>query len=175
MACGLAAESGEPVVLSCTGATASRNYLPGLTEAFYRKLPVLAITSTQYEGRVGHHIPQVIDRSRPLNDIVHVSVSLPAVRDEEEAWSCEINANKAILVVQETGFRNFLKVKLPFSSVPIRNGLRSRPRRSIDSARRTMPSFSAIIRVITKGDTGFFIRWCRIKRCLQPKPTASIC
>ena len=34
MACGLAAESGEPVVLSCTGATASRNYLPGLTEAF---------------------------------------------------------------------------------------------------------------------------------------------
>ena len=33
----------------------------------------------------------------------------------------------------------------------------------------------AIIRVITKGDTGFFIRWCRIKRCLQPKPTASIC
>ena len=103
MACGLAAESGEPVVLSCTGATASRNYLPGLTEAFYRKLPVLAITSTQYEGRVGHHIPQVIDRSRPLNDIVHVSVSLPAVRDEEEAWSCEINANKAILALKHRG------------------------------------------------------------------------
>ena len=31
IACGLAAESGEPVVLSCTGATASRNYLPVLT------------------------------------------------------------------------------------------------------------------------------------------------
>ena len=47
MACGLAAESGEPVVISCTGATASRNYLPGLTEAYYRKLPVFAITSMQ--------------------------------------------------------------------------------------------------------------------------------
>ena len=35
MACGLAAESGDPVVLTCTGATASRNYMPGLTEAFY--------------------------------------------------------------------------------------------------------------------------------------------
>ena len=34
MACGLSAESGEPVVLSCTGATASRNYYPGLTEAY---------------------------------------------------------------------------------------------------------------------------------------------
>ena len=29
MACGIAAETGEPVALSCTGATASRNYLPG--------------------------------------------------------------------------------------------------------------------------------------------------
>ena len=40
IACGLAAESGEPVVISCTGATASRNYMPGLTEAYYRKLPI---------------------------------------------------------------------------------------------------------------------------------------
>jgi len=38
MACGLSEESGEPVVISCTGATASRNYMPGLTEAYYRKL-----------------------------------------------------------------------------------------------------------------------------------------
>ena len=45
MACGIAAESGEPIVVTCTEATASRNYLPGLTEAFYRKLPILAIES----------------------------------------------------------------------------------------------------------------------------------
>lgn len=63
MACGMAAESGEPVVLTCTGATASRNYVPGLTEAYYRKLPVLAITATQDERRIGHLVPQVIDRS----------------------------------------------------------------------------------------------------------------
>lgn len=56
MACGLAAESGEPVVLSCTGATASRNYLPGLTEAFYRKLPVLAIhvDAVRRQGRTSY-------------------------------------------------------------------------------------------------------------------------
>ena len=44
LACGMASESGEPVVIICTGATSSRNYMPGLTEAYYRKLPVLAIT-----------------------------------------------------------------------------------------------------------------------------------
>src|SRR5690554_5917127 len=76
IACGLAAESGEPVVISCTGATASRNYLPGLTEAFYRKLPVLAITSTQSVSRVGHHIAQVIDRSTIPNDVAKYSVTL---------------------------------------------------------------------------------------------------
>ena len=47
MACGIALETGEPCVLSCTGATASRNYFSALTEAYYRKLPILAITSTQ--------------------------------------------------------------------------------------------------------------------------------
>ena len=46
MACGMAVESGEIVVLSCTGATSSRNYLPGLTEAYYRHIPILAITSS---------------------------------------------------------------------------------------------------------------------------------
>ena len=54
IACGLAAETGEPVALSCTGATASRNYIPGLTEAFYRKLPILAITATQKIEKIGH-------------------------------------------------------------------------------------------------------------------------
>ena len=31
IACGLALESGEPVVISCTGATAARNYMSGAT------------------------------------------------------------------------------------------------------------------------------------------------
>lgn len=47
MACGLAAESQQPVVICCTGATASRNYMPALTEAYYRKLPLVAITATK--------------------------------------------------------------------------------------------------------------------------------
>lgn len=70
IACGLARESGEPVALSCTGATASRNYPSGLTEAFYSNLPILAITSTQHLGRVGQMMPQVLDRSIQMNDMI---------------------------------------------------------------------------------------------------------
>lgn len=103
MACGLAAESGEPVVISCTGATASRNYVPGLTEAFYRKLPVLAITSSQRFARVGHHIAQIVDRSSMQKDIVNLSVTLPIVKDDEDLWECEVKVNQAILELTRQG------------------------------------------------------------------------
>lgn len=103
MACGLAAESGEPVAISCTGATASRNYVPGLTEAYYRKLPVLAITSTQHTGKVGHHIAQMIDRTTQMRDLVKLSVDLPTVHDKEDEWACIVNTNKAILELKRNG------------------------------------------------------------------------
>lgn len=101
IACGLAEESGEPVALSCTGATASRNYVPGLTEAYYRKLPVLAITSSQPINRIGHNIPQVTDRRNPMDDIARLSVNINAVKSQDEEWECEIGLNKALIELKE--------------------------------------------------------------------------
>ena len=103
IACGLAAESGEPVVLSCTGATASRNYLPGLTEAFYRHLPILAVTATQHLGRIGNHIPQVIDRTNPLNDTVVFNAEIPTIHDEEDEWAYGVILNRAIIALTDNG------------------------------------------------------------------------
>ena len=103
IACGMAEESGEPVVLTCTGATASRNYIPGLTEAFYRKLPVVAITSTQHYGRVGQNVAQVIDRSHPLADIVKCSVQIPTCHTDEDRWDCNVKVNNALLELSRNG------------------------------------------------------------------------
>ena len=103
MACGLAQESGEPVILTCTGATASRNYVPGLTEAYYNKLPVLAITSAQHLGKIGHNIPQVVDRRSPFNDIVRLSVQLPSVSSKEDEWACNTSINEALLELRHNG------------------------------------------------------------------------
>lgn len=97
IACGIAAETGEPVAISCTGATASRNYLPGLTEAYYRKLPILAVTSTQHLGRIGNMVPQVIDRTNELNDVCRLSVQCPTVYSEDDRWACEASLNQALL------------------------------------------------------------------------------
>lgn len=103
IACGLAAETGEPVAISCTGATASRNYFPALTEAYYRNLPILAITSTQHLGRVGQNIAQVIDRSTQPKDAVKMSVNIPAINSEEDEWACNIDINKALLELRRNG------------------------------------------------------------------------
>lgn len=103
MACGMAAELGEPVVLSCTGATSSRNYMPALTEAFYRKLPILVVTSTQDIRRVGHMIAQVTDRSVKPNDTVIHSEYVPTCTDETAVWDATIKLNRAILALSHHG------------------------------------------------------------------------
>ena len=103
LACGLAAESDEPVVLSCTGATASRNYLSGLTEAYYRKLPIIAVTSTHEQSMVGNLIPQVIDRSVCQNDVAIMSVQIPTVKHEKDDWDCQIKVNRALSAIKRNG------------------------------------------------------------------------
>lgn len=103
LACGMAAESGEPVVLSCTGATASRNYVPALTEAFYRKLPILAVTSCHHFNGVGNLLPQMMDRRVQMNDMVRYSVQCPVPHTASDEEDCISNVNKAILELTRHG------------------------------------------------------------------------
>ena len=103
MACGLAGESGEPVVLSCTGATASRDYMPGLTEAFYRKLPVLALTSMHFTEDIGNLSTQILDRSVIPNDIARYHTSLEMIENERMAKDEELRINIALSELTRDG------------------------------------------------------------------------
>lgn len=103
MAVGMAAECGEPVVLSCTQATASRNYLPAMTEAFYRKIPVLAITSMVDERKNGQLHPQTIDLLTPPSDAYRRSFVCGLVKTDNDAHDCERMINEAILELTRLG------------------------------------------------------------------------
>lgn len=103
MAVGMAAESGEPVVLSCTQATAGRNYLPAMTEAFYRKIPVLAITSMIDEQKNGQLYPQTVDLTTPPSDAYRKSFICRPVKTDAEANDCERIVNEAILELTHSG------------------------------------------------------------------------
>ena len=103
MACGMSAEAEEPVVISCTGATASRNYMSGLTEAYYRKLPVLAITSHEGFDLIGKLVPQQIDRREGPADIAVKKVVIPFINNERDRIFCEDEVNKALISLTRKG------------------------------------------------------------------------
>lgn len=103
LACGIAEETNESVVISCTGATSSRNYMSALTEAYYRKLPILAITSSMPICRLGQMWPQMTDRRQPPSDTVRLSVQCPIPKNDEEVRSCEVSVNRALLELHRHG------------------------------------------------------------------------
>lgn len=103
MACGLAAESGEPVVVTCTGATASRNYIPAITEAYYRKLPIVAITGSQHKSKIGQNAPQVIDRTVQMNDTFKYVAQVPMIHSLEDEEMCSVKVNEALLELTHHG------------------------------------------------------------------------
>lgn len=103
MACGISEESGEPVVLTCTGATASRNYFPALTEAYYRKLPIIAITGSHGDELNGHLHPQVIDRTQQPKDTIRFSTSIGIISNTEDEWDTLVKVNKALIELSRSG------------------------------------------------------------------------
>lgn len=103
MACGLSAESGEPVAIICTEATASRNYFPALTEAYYRKLPILVIAGSHGEQNIGHLHSQVIDRTRAPKDTVVYSTFINPVTDKSSEWYNRVEINKSIMKLRQHG------------------------------------------------------------------------
>ena len=96
MAIGMAEKSNEPVVLSCTGATASRNYMAALTYAFKRNIPILVITSSLSLASVGHLKAQVTDREHSPVDMILKSYQFDNIEDAEDDWKVNVKTNEAI-------------------------------------------------------------------------------
>lgn len=96
VATGIAHETNAPVVITCTGATASRNYLSAMTEAFYRKIPIIAITFFNPVTNKYSLSPQYVDRSITQNDIKYESVELPMTDTEHDIKNCLLFLNAVI-------------------------------------------------------------------------------
>ena len=103
MACGLSAESGEPVAIVCTEATASRNYFPGLTEAHYRKLPILVIAGSHGEFNIGNLHSQSIDRTQSPKDTVRYSAFVNKINSSQDESHNVTIINKALIELKRHG------------------------------------------------------------------------
>lgn len=102
-AIGLYLKTGEMVATSCTTANATRNYIPGLTEAFYKHVPILALTMSKHPMYLSQEYMQCpIQTSLPV-DCVKKSYSIPRIKDEYDRAMCIRLANEAILELTHHG------------------------------------------------------------------------
>lgn len=102
-AIGIYLQTGEPVATSCTSAQATRNYLPGLTEAYYKHVPILAITMSKHPMYLSQDYMQCpIQTSLPV-DSVKKSFSLPCINTENDRAQCIRTANEAMLELTHHG------------------------------------------------------------------------
>ena len=96
-AIGLYLQTGEIIATSCTSAQATRNYIPGLTEAFYKHVPILAITTSKLERFQYKDYMQAPDQCSLPRDSVKKSFDLPPVTDENSRRQCINSATEAIM------------------------------------------------------------------------------
>ena len=96
-AIGIYLATGEPVAVCCTSAQATRNFIPGLTEAFYKHVPILAITFSKHYRFVGQDYMQAPNQISLPVDSVKKSYALPYVSNEHDYKHCVRLANEAMM------------------------------------------------------------------------------
>lgn len=99
MALGYASISGEPVALACTSGTAVLNYAPAMAEAFYRHLPLIAVSADRPEAWIDQDDSQTLPQPGILGSIVKRSYDLPDIPadDSENIWWANRTINDALI------------------------------------------------------------------------------
>jgi 2-succinyl-5-enolpyruvyl-6-hydroxy-3-cyclohexene-1-carboxylate synthase len=102
-AVGLTLELRVPVVITCTSAQATRNYMPGMTEAFYRKAPVLAVTNDYDATFTNQMTMQSIQQMVMPPDTANVSVDIPIIKDVNDEHLATRRVNEALDALSRNG------------------------------------------------------------------------
>jgi 2-succinyl-5-enolpyruvyl-6-hydroxy-3-cyclohexene-1-carboxylate synthase len=87
VALGMAQQSGRPTVVICTSGSAPLNYAPAMAEAFYQRIPLVAITADRPAEWIGQADGQAINQQGMFQNFVRRSVTLPQEpRDDADFW-----------------------------------------------------------------------------------------
>ncbi len=73
---GMALATGQPVAIVCTSGTAPLNYGPALAEAFYRRVPLIAITADRPASLVDQRDSQTIRQAEALGAVVRGCIDI---------------------------------------------------------------------------------------------------
>lgn len=115
-AIGLAQQLNEPVLISCTASTASCNYYPPVSEAFYQNVPLVVLTSDRDPEMLGQREDQMINQVGMFDRHVRKSVNLPIIYTKENEEYCERLLNEALLELDHNGAKGPVHINVPMNS-----------------------------------------------------------
>lgn len=115
-AIGISQELNVPVAITCTSSTATTNYLPGITEAFYQGVPILVLTGDRDPYMLGQQEDQMIDQINMYGKVIRKFVQLPIVTNDADFWYCERLINEAILELDHRG-KGPVQINVPVPAI----------------------------------------------------------
>lgn len=120
VAIGIYLQKKNPVALICTSAQATRNYIPGLTEAYYKKVPILAITMEKHPRFKYQDYMQAPDQNSLPRDSVKKSFELPFISDINDYYHSLRTTNEAILELSKNG-NGPIQLCVPWLDFPLKD------------------------------------------------------
>lgn len=97
-ALGYASASGEVVAIVCTSGTAGLNYSPALAEAFYRHIPLIAITADRPEEWINQDDSQTIVQPGIYHNFIKGTYDIPVMKTSRDAWHTNRLINEALVM-----------------------------------------------------------------------------
>ena len=119
-AIGIYLQTGIPVALCCTSAQATRNYVPGLTEAYYKRVPLFVISMQKHPRFTYQEYMQAPDQGSLPADSVKKSFTLPYISDVNDVYHNIRMANQAIQELTHNGFGP-VQLCVPWLDFPLGN------------------------------------------------------
>jgi 2-succinyl-5-enolpyruvyl-6-hydroxy-3-cyclohexene-1-carboxylate synthase len=113
MALGMAQQTKKPVLLSCTSGSAMLNYSPALAEAYYQRIPLIAVTADRPAEWIDQGEGQSIRQANLLNGILIQSVNLVKERSGDDAWLNQRLINEAFNTALSTS--RPVQINIPLS------------------------------------------------------------
>lgn len=87
VALGLSAQSQRPVAVICTSGSAMLNLAPAIAEAFYRDIPLIAVTADRPAEWIDQNDSQTIRQPGALDNIVRAHFDVPVENGtSQQAW-----------------------------------------------------------------------------------------
>jgi 2-succinyl-5-enolpyruvyl-6-hydroxy-3-cyclohexene-1-carboxylate synthase len=114
-ALGISLGTGKPVAMVCTSGTAVLNYAPAIAEAFYQRVPLLAITADRPAHLIDQQDNQTIHQQDVYHNYIKGSIDLTWPIHSEDELKQQHTKISDIIDYSTTGIHGPVQINVPIS------------------------------------------------------------